>query len=488
MALSSTIKRLQPFYAAFICFSATTLMFSPNTSIYRAAVNAEFIQYFIFPMFAALLIVAGAAAVRSRQHRLPENLPKRLGLACGAIYVVSSLMFGVFSYQTDFTPLAPVVAGALCGATVVPVCLQWARHLALLDYRDALLYSAPLCVGSSLASMTMALMPAVPKIACFALCLIVGTLTPFLKESRVSPTETALSIDGSRASDASPASIAPEPASSAAISESSDVPSTADLASTLRLPAISLLLYAFMMSINKFLAFDLFDSEYVGDIIAALCILPLFLVHTDKPLSSLIYRVIAPIIGGVVIVLSSLPTDFGMHSITLFCVYVFLSALAILALAQIIAVMHAGEFSTALVTNIALTLGGSVSLCGLIWTHYFGGLDDYTPIIFVMISVYCAVMLISLGLETWRLMNNAPDERGGHRELADARMPKPIYGELTNRETEILTYLGRGHSIIYIAEKLFISESTVRTHVKHIYAKLGIHSREELFALIDQSH
>lgn len=456
MAVSRTIKRLQPLYAAFICFSATTLMFSPNTSIYRTATNPEFMRYFIFPMFAALLAVACSMAVYSRKHRLSAILSKRAGMTCGIIYTVASLMFGVFSYRTEFMLIGFVIAGALCGATVVPVCLQWARHLALLNYRDALLYSALLCVGSSVASMLMALMPPIPKIVCFALCLAVGSLAPFIKKPRADRTDDT------------------------------DNPSTADLISTLRLPAISLLLYAFMMSVNKFLAFDLFDSEYVGGIIAALCILPLFLVHTEKPLSALIYRVITPIIGGVVIVLSSLPTDFGMHSVALFCVYVFLSALAILALAQIIAVMHAGEFSTSFVTSIALVLGGGVSLCGLIWTQVFGGLTDYTPVIFVMISVYCALMLISLGLETWHLMNNASGEQRLHRDTTDMQMPKPVVGELTNRETEILAYLGRGHSIIYIAEKLFISESTVRTHVKHIYAKLGIHSREELFALIDR--
>lgn len=36
-----------------------------------------------------------------------------------------------------------------------------------------------------------------------------------------------------------------------------------------------------------------------------------------------------------------------------------------------------------------------------------------------------------------------------------------------------------------VAEKLYISENTVRTHVRHIYAKLAINSREELLAMID---
>lgn len=58
---------------------------------------------------------------------------------------------------------------------------------------------------------------------------------------------------------------------------------------------------------------------------------------------------------------------------------------------------------------------------------------------------------------------------------------------ISPRETEVLYYLGRGYNHGYIARKLFLSENTVRTHVRHIYAKLGISSREELLNLIDEN-
>lgn len=51
---------------------------------------------------------------------------------------------------------------------------------------------------------------------------------------------------------------------------------------------------------------------------------------------------------------------------------------------------------------------------------------------------------------------------------------------LTGRETEILELLVRGHSKTRIAETFLISENTVRGHAKHIYAKLGVHSKQEL--------
>ena len=51
--------------------------------------------------------------------------------------------------------------------------------------------------------------------------------------------------------------------------------------------------------------------------------------------------------------------------------------------------------------------------------------------------------------------------------------------QLTNREKELLQLMIGGHSYKTIAEKTFISYDTVRTHVKHIYQKLHVASRNE---------
>ncbi|HRN56820.1 MAG TPA: response regulator transcription factor [Agriterribacter sp.] len=50
---------------------------------------------------------------------------------------------------------------------------------------------------------------------------------------------------------------------------------------------------------------------------------------------------------------------------------------------------------------------------------------------------------------------------------------------LTNREKEILQLLSKGNSFKLIAAELFISLDTVRTHIKHIYDKLHVHSQGE---------
>lgn len=51
---------------------------------------------------------------------------------------------------------------------------------------------------------------------------------------------------------------------------------------------------------------------------------------------------------------------------------------------------------------------------------------------------------------------------------------------LTEREVEILRLLLEGRSVPYIKETLYISSNTAKTHVRHIYQKMGVHNRQEL--------
>lgn len=51
---------------------------------------------------------------------------------------------------------------------------------------------------------------------------------------------------------------------------------------------------------------------------------------------------------------------------------------------------------------------------------------------------------------------------------------------LSSREHEVLVLLTRGRTIASIAEKLYVSENTVKAHTKAIYRKFQVHTREEL--------
>lgn len=63
----------------------------------------------------------------------------------------------------------------------------------------------------------------------------------------------------------------------------------------------------------------------------------------------------------------------------------------------------------------------------------------------------------------------APDDRGAHA-LPDG---------LTGREVEVLRLIAQGLNNKQIAERLFVNESTVKTHINHLFAKVGIRDRAQ---------
>ncbi|XUM02280.1 response regulator [Streptomyces venezuelae ATCC 10712] len=56
---------------------------------------------------------------------------------------------------------------------------------------------------------------------------------------------------------------------------------------------------------------------------------------------------------------------------------------------------------------------------------------------------------------------------------------EPLPGDLTPREREVLALIGQGLPNRAIAERLFVSEATVKTHINNLFAKAGIRDRAE---------
>ena len=97
-----------------------------------------------------------------------------------------------------------------------------------------------------------------------------------------------------------------------------------------------------------------------------------------------------------------------------------------------------------------------------------------------------AVAEARLALRTFERLGAARDADRATKLLrglgAAGRTWPKRYGELTKRETEVLSLLAAGRSNAEISDRLYISRRTAENHVAHILSKLGLRSRAEAAA------
>lgn len=146
------------------------------------------------------------------------------------------------------------------------------------------------------------------------------------------------------------------------------------------------------------------------------------------------------------------------------------------------------DVSTGFGAGILLAGFGACGLAGLMATYVLGPIASYMgAILFTLYLVVIAIVNAPLvdGAPTKRARGSAPEGDLG-AVIAQRCEALSEQWALTPREREVMALLTRGHSYPYIAKELVVSENTVRTHVRNVYRKAQIGSREELIALIHE--
>jgi DNA-binding CsgD family transcriptional regulator len=92
-----------------------------------------------------------------------------------------------------------------------------------------------------------------------------------------------------------------------------------------------------------------------------------------------------------------------------------------------------------------------------------------------------AAIFERLGAQSWLIQADA--ELAASGETARVRDVSTL-DELTPQELRIARLLAEGQTTREAAAAIFLSPKTVEYHLRHIYGKLGIHSREELGAAL----
>ena len=152
---------------------------------------------------------------------------------------------------------------------------------------------------------------------------------------------------------------------------------------------------------------------------------------------------------------------------------------------------------------LATTLGWAIALFA---DQMFGNLASFYTVFFVVMAVAMLVVLVLIfneqtvsaalqktlrhEVEVSKASNES--ERNGDIGLDFGNNPWTVAcqqiaseHQLTARESEVYSLLAKGRSVSYIADELVIAQSTVKGYTKNVYAKIGVHSRQELIDVTD---
>lgn len=123
---------------------------------------------------------------------------------------------------------------------------------------------------------------------------------------------------------------------------------------------------------------------------------------------------------------------------------------------------------------------GFYDAVSIIWVAWFFSLGVVSNAIILLVALVLVMLVI------WLIDRGGGEERpAAPPELVvDRRSEIAERAGLSPRETEVFMMLAQGRSRAFISEELVLSEGTVKTHISHIYTKLNVHGRQEMFDLL----
>lgn len=155
-------------------------------------------------------------------------------------------------------------------------------------------------------------------------------------------------------------------------------------------------------------------------------------------------------------------------------------------------VAHASRYPTDLVFGLGWSLYALPVAAGSLCTVAVGFSVDLPRLSLLVIYVLLLAMFLFMRERTphhARLFAdlNPPLSSDRLNRLTDQASALARKYGLSEREQEIVVLYAQGRNRAFISGKLFISENTVRDHIKNVYKKMRIHSKQELIDALERS-
>jgi DNA-binding CsgD family transcriptional regulator len=469
------------------------------------ASNPLLVESFNIGMMASSLVLSVILVVYSFKNQSWPRFGFRALATATAGYVLAQTGFVVSLTLGDASPVLTGCLGAVSGACFIAISLAWIALFSM-DFRNVMFYGALICAASSLLTWILSLCPPLIVVITVPLLVLIGAGTPaFLEKAGKHHRH-----DARRDFSQSPSPDSLQDSSQNCLQGLSKPPETLDstqvngfmgslrnLLSVIWLPFIGFLVCVFIVNVLELRVGDLINTESISALLAAVLVVVLTLVRRKTSLVILVDKLIIPACVAVSLVLHSFPEESPLFVIGAASILAPLLFLSIFTLSSLVVMARAGEFPLPFIFGATFFMVNMVSLLGTAFAVALASSEvNVGTLLWVLICLYFAVVIGNLGYSSWHRDVHVRDPQyTGEDNAKDAQLLGALQRRhmeelaqehgLTSREREIFEYMSRGHGSAFIARNLFISTNTARTHIRNIYRKLGVRSREELLMAID---
>lgn len=373
------------------------------------------------------------------------------------------------------------IASVLASGLAFPLAIAWLNMFADLPLKQA---AQSLCISIALASALnilaiMHLLPYLPLIGvAFAVISILGLI--FAQTERKSPVEKC--------------------SEKGAVEHCAPAISSSDLLTRSMLPTVlamcfGLFLAVFSMTgrldayIQATMPVLYFNIDATSPLAAAIILFAFFQLRSRIGLAEIAYFYI-PFCAVFFFVATTFSAETPLFDLGFAGSTVLLMIIGLLALGALPGIVQAGEIPPRLICAVVF---GGCSLASLLGFELPSAVStqELGPFLLLAATVYFVTIISIALIHKKHLIGDLDENEPPCKE--SARQPSrnsalqniaSAFG-LTEREREVLGYVAAGHNSPYIAERLFISEYTVRTHMRNIYRKIGVESKEGLVRFIE---
>lgn len=481
----------RPAYGGYSFWWATTLLSFQSTVLFFPD---ESVPLFVLVLFASSISASVLAhftiAALLLNGRSPERFLARAPLTAGGCSLAGMALVAAASMTGDASLALVLSGGALIGIANACFNTSWGEVFGRLQPQTSsfwILTSVFLAVVLYFAVAGLSFFfPAIGPFACFALAF--AACLSLMRATR----------PGARGDNTNIARPFETPAS--------PVPHAAEIAKTLWKPVLGCAVFGLVFSLSEqFATTDAaavdFNSVHtfslVGNALGAVVLFAIMF-GTGKRLDpSTVGKVSIPLLVLGVLILPAMlgVTTIGANTLISTGCVIFDMMLACLLAETAFDYRASGAVLAGITRGITIGVSGIGALAGWVLATTFSS-NTFALIAVVLGTCYLAALAFSvslshkripkLSMETEEAEEDSSTLERSAQELADRKIGAIVemYG-LTRREAEVLEYLARGRTLAYISDELVVSPHTVRSHVRHIYEKTRVHSRQELLDLFE---